>query len=286
MAAVFLHTLARSRGAILGWGISLALFGMYLMPFYDTLAEQQETIMQLISSYPPELMAFFGDMSALTMFTPEGYLGFEFFSFMPLVLGVFAVLAGSSLLVADEENGILDLVLAYPISRTALFLGRLLGLVAALAAILALAWLGLMIGRNWSSIELSGVELARPFLSLAAALLFFSALALLLSMALPSRNLAAMTSGLALVASFFITSLARIDDGLEQIARFSPLNYYQGGNAVVDLNGDWLLGLLGVAALFVLFAWWRFQRRDIRVAGEGSWQLPLLWKRPAARPLR
>lgn len=286
MTAVFLHTLARSRGAILGWGLSLALLGMYLMTFYDTLAEQQETIMQLISNYPPELMAFFGDMSALTMFTPEGYLGFEFFSYMPLVLGIFAVLAGSSLLVADEENGILDLVLAYPISRTALFLGRLLGLVAALAAILSLTWLGLMIGRNWSSIELNGAELARPFLSLAAALLFFSALALLLSMTLPSRNLAAMTTGLILVASFFITSLARIDDGLEQIARFSPLNYYQGGNAVVDLNGDWLLGLLAVAALFALLAWWRFQRRDIRVAGEGSWQLPLLWRKPAARPLR
>ncbi|MBI3242732.1 MAG: ABC transporter permease subunit [Chloroflexi bacterium] len=286
MITVFLHTLARSRGAILGWGISLALLGMYLMTFYDTLAEQQETIMQLISSYPPELMAFFGDMSALTMFTPEGYLGFEFFSFMPLVLGVFAVLAGSSLLVADEENGTLDLVLAYPISRTALFMGRLLGLVAALAAILALTWSGLMIGRNWSSIELSGTELARPFLSLAAVLLFFGALALLLSMLLPSRNLAAMATGLILVASYFVTSLARIDDSLEKIARFSPLNYYQGGNAVVDLNGQWLLGLLGVAALFALLAAWRFQRRDIRVAGEGSWQWPLLWGKPAARPLR
>lgn len=286
MITVFLHTLARSRGAILGWGISLALLGMYLMTFYDTLAEQQETIMQLISNYPPELMAFFGDMSALTMFTPEGYLGFEFFSYMPLVLGIFAVLAGSSLLVADEENGTLDLVLAYPISRTALFIGRLLGLVATLIAILALTWSGLMIGRNWSSIELSGAELARPFLSLAAALLFFGALALLLSMILPSRNLAAMTAGLILVASYFVTSLSRIDDGLVQIARFSPLNYYQGGNAVVDLNGDWLLGLLGVAALFALLAWWRFQRRDIRVAGEGSWQLPLLWRKPALRPMR
>lgn len=286
MTAVFLHTLARSRGAILGWGISLALLGMYLMTFYDTLAEQQETIMQLISNYPPELMAFFGDMSALTMFTPEGYLSFEFFSYMPLVLGVFAVLAGSSLLIADEENGTLDLVLAYPISRTALFLGRLLGLAATLIGILALTWSGLMIGRNWSSIELSGAELARPFLSLAAVLLFFGALALLLSMVLPSRNLASMTAGLILVASYFVTSLSRIDDGLEQIARFSPLNYYQGGNAVVDLNGQWLLGLLAVAALLALLAWWRFQRRDIRVAGEGSWQLPLLWRKPAIHPIK
>jgi len=46
------------------------------------------------------------------------------------------------------------------------------------------------------------------------------------------------------------------------------------------LNSQWFLGLLGVAALFTLVAWWRFQRRDIRVAGEGGWQFPM-WTKPA-----
>jgi ABC-2 type transport system permease protein len=48
------------------------------------------------------------------------------------------------------------------------------------------------------------------------------------------------------------------------------------------LNVEWLLGLLGVAALFTLLAWWRFERRDIRVGGEGGWQLPLLSRRKPA----
>src|SRR3990172_1720480 len=127
MNAIFFNALTRMRGQILGWGLSLGLLGFYLMPFYDTLAEQQDTLKQLLASYPPELMAFFGDTTV--MFTPEGYLGFEFFSYMPLVLGIFAVLAGSGLLRADEENGTLDLILAHPVSRTALFTGRLLALV-------------------------------------------------------------------------------------------------------------------------------------------------------------
>ena len=43
-----------------------------------------------------------------------------------------------------------------------------------------------------------------------------------------------------------------------------------------------LLGLLVASALLALFAWWRFERRDIRVVGEGSWQLPSLpWRRAA-----
>jgi hypothetical protein len=28
--------------------------------------------------------------------------------------------------------------------------------------------------------------------------------------------------------------------------------------------------------LFALLAWWRFERREIRVGGEGGWSLPRL----------
>jgi hypothetical protein len=28
---------------------------------------------------------------------------------------------------------------------------------------------------------------------------------------------------------------------------------------------------LAIALLFALLAWWRFERRDVRVAGEGNW---------------
>jgi ABC-2 type transport system permease protein len=256
---------------------------MYLMPFYDTLAEQKETLEKLLSSYPPELLAFFGDMGNMTaLFTPEGYLGFEFFSYMPIVLGIFAVLTGSGLLASDEENGTLDLVLAHPVSRTGLFFGRVLAFTATTTCILGVVWLGLVIGRSWSTIELTAVELARPFLSLGAMLLLFGAFALVLSTLLPSRRLAATVSGLVLVASYFVTSLSRINDDLKEIAKFSPLNYFQGGDAIRELNVEWLLGLLGVAVLFTLLAWWRFERRDIRVGGEGGWQLPLLSRRKPA----
>ncbi|MFQ5854723.1 MAG: ABC transporter permease subunit [Anaerolineae bacterium] len=279
MRTIFRHTLSRHRGQILGWGIALGLLGFYLVLFYDTIAEQQEVIQQLLQSYPPEMLAFFGDIDAVT--TPEGYLGVEFFSYMPLILGIFAVLAGSSLLASDEEQGTLDLVLAYPVSRTALFLGRLLGLVVATTAIFAIMWLSFVIATFWSSIGVGWSELVLPFLSLLAVVLLFGTLAILLSMLLPSRRLAAMTAGIVVVASFFLTSLARIDEDLETIAKLSPLNYYQSGDAIQGLNSTWFGGLLAVAALFTLLAWWRFQRRDIRIGGEGGWRLSLPWRKPA-----
>jgi ABC-2 type transport system permease protein len=280
MWVLFGHALNRFRGQILGWGITLGVLSAYLLTFYDTLIEQRAQLEQLLASYPPELLAFFGDIG--TMFTPAGYLTVEFFSYMPLILGVFAILAGSGLLVGDEESGVLDLLLSHPVRRSSMFFARTLALLAATAAIQAIMWLGFVIGLNWTALDLSWGELALPFVTLSAVLLVFAAFSILTSMLLPSRRMAAMAGGIVVVGSFFLTALARIDERLEAAARFSPLNYYQSGDAILGLNWEWLGGLAAVALAMILLAWWRFERRDIRVGGEGSWGLPRLRRRATA----
>src|SRR5262249_23041235 len=115
-----------------------------------------------------------------------------------------------------------------------------------------------------------------------AVLLFFGALALLLSMVLPSRRLAAMTAGLGLGVSYFLSTLARLDTSLGAVARPSPLFFYQGGGALLNFDWLWVGGLLAVAGLFTVLAWWRFEQRDIRVVGEGVWRWP--WQRQSTAP--
>jgi ABC-type transport system involved in multi-copper enzyme maturation permease subunit len=109
-----------------------------------------------------------------------------------------------------------------------------------------------------------------------AVLLLFGTLALLLSMLLPSVRIAAMISGALLVADFLLLGLSNSNQDLKSIVKFTPLYYYQGGDAVTGLNWGWLGGLLAVSVLFALFAWLLFRRRDIRVGGERSWRLPSL----------
>jgi ABC-2 type transport system permease protein len=175
--------------------------------------------------------------------------------------------------VADEKNGTLDLVLAHPVSRSTLFLGRLLAFAAATLTILVLSWLGFLIAMPWSRLDVSFLSMARPYVSLAAESFCFGGLALLLSVVLPARRAAAMTAGVVLLSSFFVTTLARLDPSLEPVARFSPIYYYQGGGAIEGLNATWLAGLFAVTGLFSVLARWCFERRDIRVVGEGGWRL-------------
>jgi ABC-2 type transport system permease protein len=267
----------RFRGQIIGWGIGLFLLGLLLVSLFDEFAGQQEVLNELLAIYPEELMAFFGDFT--NMGTPEGWLGIEFFSYMPLVLGIFPILAGTGLLVSDEESGRLDLILGHPVTRSAMLFGRLFAFVASSILICLIAWVGLVVPMLWSTMEADIVKLFLPFISLLAEIILFGAIAILFSLLLPSRRVAGMTAGLILVASFFITGFAELTSVLEGAARFSPLTYYQSTDAMQGLKVDWIAGLLVVAILFILFSWWLFQRREIRVGGEGGWNLTTLVSR-------
>jgi len=275
MLAEFKHTLRRMRGQMIGWGIGLALYGLLMVSLYDSIVGI-EGFQELIASYPQELMAFFGDADFLAITTPKGYIGLYYFNYMTVIIGIFAVGACASLLVGDEEKGLLDLVMAHPVSRTALFWGRLLGFAVATVLILLVGWLSWLIPSGSSSMDLPWIELLRPFLPLFAELLLFGTLALLLSMVLPSVRIAGMITGGLLVANYLLIGLSNINEDLKSLIEFTPLHYYQGGDAITELNWGWLAGLLAVSAAFALLAWWRFQRRDIRVGGEGGWRLPSL----------
>jgi len=275
MLTTLRYSLAQFRGQILGWGLGIAALGLILVPFYDVFMEQQADFMQMLESYPPEFLAFFGG-DAASMATPDGYLGMYGFSMLPVILGIFALIAGSGLFASDEENGRLDLIIAHPVSRAALFWGRLAGFVVSTVAILILGWLGFAILLGASSLDVSWGEMALPFLPLLAQGLIYGTLALLFSMLLPARRLAAMAAGLVMVVSYVSSSMATLNESLAAVARFLPYDYFQGGDALSGLNLTWFLGLLAASAVLALLAWWRFQRRDIRVGGEGGWRLPSL----------
>lgn len=274
MWTVFRHSFSQLRGQVIGWGLALGALAMILVPVYDLVVAQQAQFMELMKAYPPELTAFFGG-DFTQMATPSGYLTIEFFSYMPLIIGVFGVINASGMLAGDEENGTLDLVLAHPVSRSHLFFGRVAAFLAAAISILAITWITLVAASQSSQLHLSAGELLMPFLPLLAEVLVFGAIGLFLSMLLPSRRLAATGAGIFMVLSFFVTGLATLSENLETAARFSPLNYYQSGDAIHGLNQIWFWGLLLVAATLTALAWLLFEKRDIRVGGEGGWGIPL-----------
>ena len=274
----FLYTLGSFRGQILGWGLGIASLGLMVVAYYGVFSSGKSDFAQMIENYPSEFLAFFGG-DANTILTPEGFVGMYAFSMLPLILGIFVLAAGSLLIVGDEERGRLDLILSHPVGRNAFFFARLSAFGCALLGILLVSWLGFCVLLDSSTMDITWGRMVLPFLSLMAQGLVYGMLALLLSLLLPSRSLSATITGLVLVTSYFLSSMAFMDEKLQTIAKFLPHAYYQGTTAFHDFNLTWFFSLLGICAGMALWAWRLFVRRDIRLSGEGSWKLPAFSRR-------
>ena len=264
------YTFSRLRWQAVGWGLGLAIYGVLMVSMYETMAVKQDTLQGLLANYPAEFLAFFGG-DPNSPLTPAGFLNMYAFSMFPLIVGIYAVMVGSGLIVSDEEHGRLDLIIAHPVGRPPFFWGRTLGVLVATLSIMLLAWLGFSLALGSSSMGFTWGEMAIPFLSLFVQTLVYMTFALVLSLLLPSRSLAAMVSGAFLVASYLISSLAFMNVRLEIVSKVLPYHYYQVVLSMKELNLVWLFGLLGISLLMTLLAYLRFTRRDIRLSGEGSW---------------
>ncbi|HUS84931.1 MAG TPA: ABC transporter permease subunit [Anaerolineales bacterium] len=271
MFTVLRYTLRRSRGAIIGWGIGLAVLSILMGSLFDMMATSGDLIVAYMESMPELAEMFnFGSMS-----TPIGWLDVEYFSFVPLIIGLFVAGVGASLLARDEERGTLDLILAHPVSRTILFWGRFLATTLVIIILLLICWASLLLSMIWSeNFTIPAFELLLPFVSLFGILMLFMTLALLFSMLLPARSMASMLTAMLVVASFFITFLSGAVDQLERAADFSPLTYLETTTAIEDgLNLTWFGVFLAIDLVIALISWQLFQRRDVRVGGEGTMRL-------------
>ncbi len=270
MFTVIRYALRRSRGAIIGWGIGLAVLAIMMGSLFDMMASSGD-LMVAYAEAMPEIAEMF---NFAAMNTPIGWLDVEYFSFVPLIIGLFAAGAGASLLARDEERGTLDLILAHPVSRTTLFWGRFLTTTLVTIILLLISWASLLLTMTWSeNFTIPALDLLMPFTSLFAILMFFMTLGLLLSMLLPARSMASMLTAMLVVASFFITLLSGVVDELERAADFSPLTYLETATAIEDgLNLTWFGVFIAIDLVLALISWQLFQRRDIRVGGEGSWR--------------
>ncbi len=273
------YSLKRSFSIILGWGIPLMLLGIITIPFYDLVAENEKQLRPVLDTLKPLLKSFVGGDEAAQVFTPEGFIALRYFAFIPVVMGIFGSVYGSGLLAADEERGILDFLMAHPISRSQIFWGRLLSFLLSLILIIGFGWFGLWLGvLKAESMNFSPVKLWLPYLSVFAVTWLFACLSFALSMVMPSRSAAAMFSGIIVLAGYIITNLSKAIKGLESWALFSPITYFQS-NAMMGLKLNPLTVLFVSSIIFVAFAWKAFVNRDIRVAGDGGWKIPFLGSR-------
>ncbi|MGH2388165.1 MAG: ABC transporter permease subunit, partial [Chloroflexota bacterium] len=246
MRSIWTKTLREYRVPMLAWGFGLAGLVYFTIVSYAqlSLSARQD------AAHFASTLRFFGDPAALT--TPTGYATWKQLGSLPLILGIWAVLAGARLLRREEERHSLDLLLATPCSRLRVLVEKSAALVVALAVIGILIGLGALAGEAKAGVQVAagGALLAGLNVSLAA--LVFAMLALLLAQVLRTAGAAAGLAGAVMTAAWLVDGTGRVADA-GRLRQLSPLYYYGLSKPLIPSIGANAGGIAALAFLALLF---------------------------------
>ncbi len=247
------------RWAILGWGLGLGLivYAQYAT-FAATLGASPAQVQKLVQQFE-----FFGEAARVD--TPGGFVTFKIMGVLPVILGIWTVLAGARLTRGEEESGALDIVLSTPRSRRAVIRQKLLALATAVALISLLIAVWILAGMARAGVTVNAGAALTAALSGGLAALFFGALALLLAQVM-SRAAAAGTAGGLMALAFVLEGTGRALHNAAVLRHLSPLFLYDQNLPLVPGSAIHVAPLLLLAALTVLLAGAAvplFVRRDI-----------------------
>jgi len=183
----------------------------------------------------------------------------------PLVMGAVAITAAAASTAGEEEDRILALVLAHPITRARLVAAKA-GAVAVLVVIIAVAaWVGLLIGVALGGGGIGLGDTAAFAVHLAFFGLAIGAVALALGAGTGRRSLAAGVAAAVGVVGWLINGFAPLVSALDWLKYLSPFYYYAGDDPLtqgIDVGDLAVLGVVTVALVAV--AMLAFERRDLR----------------------
>jgi len=259
---VFLKTLRDWRRSLPLWGIGLALLSLWVIALYPTIGE---TYAEILEDVPSSLEIFLGDVSDLS--TPAGYLGAEMFSFMtPLVFLVLLIAFGSGTIAREEERGTLDLLLSTPVSRRRVLTEKFAAMVVIGMLLAAIMWLGLVIGAEITSVDISYLRMLEATFSGLLLGIVFGTLAIAVSCLTGRRGWSIGSATVIAIASYLLNAFAPLVDVMEPYRKISPFYYYNGGEPLVNgLDPVHVAVLLGLIVVLLAVSLVAFQRRDLAV---------------------
>jgi ABC-2 type transport system permease protein len=183
----------------------------------------------------------------------------------PLVIGAVAITGAVALTAGEEEDGILGLMLAYPIERSRLILAKGAAVAVCVAAVALGTLLGLLAGVAVAGGGVDTEHLAALALHLAFFGLAIGALALALAAVTGRRGVASGGAAAFAVLGFLINGFAPLVDAVEWLKYLSPFYYYAGNDPIgngVDVGN---LAVLGAASIVLAaVAAIGIGRRDLR----------------------
>ena len=271
-ASIYRNVLTLAKVGVVAWSVVLVLWALLVVWIYPSLGDTGVNFEEYLDAMPEQLRAAMGigaDETSLVFqagaFTFAGYLNVEYISWLPLLLGIYAVVYCGGLVSKEVDRGTLDVVLSQPVKRTTFLLSKLAGFMTLALAVTVASTLALLLGAITVDVDVSVANLvavhAVAFL-LAAAIAGYSTLASCVSLD-PGRSLAA--AGILTAFSYFANVLGSAIEGIGWLKYASLFYYYDSLKVLAEGAINWagIAVYVGVFAVTTAAAVVVFRRRDL-----------------------
>jgi ABC-2 type transport system permease protein len=282
LASVYAKTVRDSRRAalvvgMLGGGFMLATAAPYGTEFTTPLDRQM--LVTQMTALPVVLQGLLGEPIHIEIL--GGFLSWRVGNVLPVMLGLWSVLALSGTLAGEAARGSLDLVATTPVSRRSLAIQKVAGHVTALVVAMVMAAVFIVVaGRLFAALPGDEIAVSDAFGQVALYGLLILAAG---SMSFAAAPFLGRTRGLALgllclFGGYLIASYSSLSPGIEALR---PLSWYAwtAGHRPIAGVTDWgSIGLLAVVCIALLvIGVTGFARRDIGAGALLGWlRLPSL----------
>ncbi|MCU0481103.1 MAG: ABC transporter permease [Anaerolineae bacterium] len=267
---IFIETLRRSWKQMIYWGIGISVLGIYMFSALPSSPEGYEDFIKVIEEMKPGALKLVGVTDIASIMTPEGFIGFAFFGYTLLILGVFAVIAGLNVSAVDEDNGSMDVVLSLPVPRWHVIIEKTLAYCVLGMGILVMAFISLVIGAQTATdrINLPIEKYLFAVIGLAPGIIIMICATVFIATIMRRRSTAAVVAGTFVVGSYLLNILAGLTNA-EIAGQLRYLSFFSYMDSPTMLtNGVSLvsaMALIIISVIFVAGAIRMFERRDIAV---------------------
>jgi ABC-2 type transport system permease protein len=263
----FRKTIWDRRRAVWGWGGGLGLLTLVMFSAWPALAADAEALSALITSFPREVFAMFGMSDPAAIVTPAGFISSRTYQAIgPILIVMFVVRGVSMALVKEESNGVLDQLLAVPVSRQRIIAGKALGVAFSTAVVVAILTVAALVGDSAWETGLGTGRILAAGAGLGLLGLFFGGLAMAMWSLGGSSFPAVRVTAVVAMAMFLLNGLGSLTDFLEPARVISPFYWFFGDTPPLakGFEPTYILLLAG-AVLTAWIAIARIDRRDLAV---------------------
>jgi ABC-2 type transport system permease protein len=267
MLAIFLSTIKDRKISLAIYSATgVGLLWIYVLLF-PSIQAQAEGFGELMKNYPEGFLKAFGIEDGLILSTLEGFLALEQFSLVWPIIVIFLLVSLAAAGIAGEvEKGTSEIILARPVSRRNVFVGRYLAGAVILSVFTVFSVFGIVPLAELNSID----YVLKSYVIMAITGFLFGiavfSIAMLFSAISSERGRVYMATGGILIVMYVLNLVSALKDDLGNLRYLSFFHYYDPTQALVhsSISGGAILVFIVISVACAVAGAVLFSKRDIK----------------------